>query len=178
MAKKRILSLAAVALVLIAGGCGGSDSGATREDTGLPPQERTASPFKEGTGPLSKAEFIRKADRICSKADDTQDNQARAYREAHLKELNELSAVAAEEKLIRLFILPSAVEQIKAIKALGAPKGERKEVKKIMVGLEVAVKKARKNPFAIEDENPSKNPFRVVDDLARAYGFLYCRNVG
>lgn len=163
---KRILVIPVLALAtaLLGLGCGGSD-------------DTTGTAASADQAPLSKAEFIKKADAICAKADITHELEAREYRERHEKELNKLAPIPAEEKLIRLIMLPSIRKQIAEVKALGAPKGEEQKVGKIIAGLEEAARKAEKDPYAIEGEVPTENPFRGVDIEARDYGFEECRNV-
>lgn len=167
---RKILSVAVLALVaaLIALGCGGSDGGGT---------ESSESQAKEQAGPLTKAVFIKRADAICRRADDVSYNKAKAYRDKHQKELNELSAVGEEEKMIRLFIFPAVEEELKAIVVLGAPQGEAKKVDKLIAAFEAGLKKARKNPYAIEGLVPTQNPFHKAANAAYAYGFVDCAEI-
>lgn len=155
------LTFAAVGLIaaFLIAGCGGSGGTTTSQ-----------------TPPLSKAAFIKAADAICEKADTVKYNQASAYRAKHEAELGRLSPVAAEEKLIRLFGLPAIKRQIEEVRALGAPEGEEKKVEGILNGLEKALDEAKKDPYAIEGEYESTNPFHRIDKAARNYGFSVCNN--
>lgn len=151
-----------LAVSLLALGCGGG--------------EDAASSKAAETRSLTKAEFLKKGDEICRKADITQDNEALAYRKKHAKELAKLAPIPAEEQLIVAIILPSIRQQTTDIEALGAPKGEEKKVKSFFVGIEAGLKKAEKNPYHVEWEYPSQNPFLRVDEALANYGFVYCSN--
>jgi hypothetical protein len=128
------------------------------------------------TGPLTKAEFIKRGDEICRKADTTQFNEASRYREKHGKELGKLPPIPAEEKVIVAIILPSIRRQMKELEALGTPKGEEKMVKSFFAGIEAGLKRAAKHPYHVEWEYPSQNPFLAVDEALANYGFAYCSN--
>ena|ERR1051325_1385826 len=152
---------AAVALFLA--GCGGGQS--------------SSSATAAQTGPLTKAEFIKKADEVCRKADVTQTNEGRRYRRVHAKELAKLAPIPREEKLIVAIILPSIRQQMRAMGALDAPKGEKEKIQSFVAGIEAGLKKAKKHPYSVEPEVPSQNPFLSVNEAMIRYGFAYCSDM-
>lgn len=165
---KSILAILALAAVVALGGCGGSDSGSSSQSDDVA--------LAGSTGPPTKAEFIKRAEEICRKADRREYFQASAYREKHEKELNKLSPVAAEEKLIRHIVLPSVTRQAEEIEALGAPKGDERKVAAIIAAIEAGVRKAEKDPYSIEFEGPGEYPFTEVAYLTGKYGLGECAN--
>jgi hypothetical protein len=167
---KVALGLALLAMMFVLG-CGEGDGSSGQE-------QGDATNVASSTGPPSKEEFIRQAEQICKKADDRVYVQADVYRETHAKELNELGPIPAEEKLLRMLRLPAIRKQIKGIEALGIPKGEEKAVKALFAAMAVGLKKAEKEPYELEGENPSNYPFERYSELAREFGFSECRNLG
>lgn len=170
---KSILTLpvVAVAVVLLVPGCGGSDESGSDGSTGT---TNVSNPDRQ----LTKEEFIKRADEICQQADVDVYKEARAYRERHeKKEREKLGPIPFEEKLLRLFVLPSIRKEIRGMEALGIPEGEEKAVKAIFAAAALGMKKAEKDPYAIEGENPSKYPFDRYSELVREYGFSECSNL-
>jgi hypothetical protein len=163
MAKLVPISLIAVlSTALLTAGCGGSSNASD------------ASAASEA--PLTKAEFIKQGDAICEKAHQKIYDEAKKYREVHAKELEKLGGVAAEEKLIRLVMLPAVLEEAKGMEALGAPKGDDKQIESFVAAIERGVEKAKKNPMAAESEfGYGQNPFHNIDIQLREYGFEVCR---
>lgn len=162
-----IFPVAALVAALFVSGCGG-DSG----DSG----SAAGSTAAASTGPLTKAEFIKQADRICKKADDRVYYGASAYRETHAKELNKLEPIPREEKMIRVFVLPSIERQIAEIESLEAPKGDEQKIEAILAELKAGLKYGEKKPYSVSYEEPSEYPFAKLSELAREYGFNECSN--
>lgn len=163
----RILSaLVTLSVALFALGCGGGgeSSGTTA----------SAAPDR----PLSKREFIKRAEQICRAADERQYKEAVAYRERHEEELSKLEPIPAEERLIRLIVFPSIGRQVREIEALEVPAGEEKRVKALFTAMAAGMKKAENDPYAIEGEVLSEYPFDRYTELATKYGFNECRNLG
>jgi hypothetical protein len=161
------LALAAAAFVA---GCGSSDDTTTSTST-----SSTASASVDA--PRNKAEYIKQADAICEKSKETRYEEARAYRSEHLKELNAMEPIPAEEKILRAIVLPAILKEAKELRAIEVPRGEEKKIEEILSEMEAGANAAKKNPYAIELEVPTENPLRKVDLLIRAYGFDGCRNV-
>jgi hypothetical protein len=162
MTRLKIIALpTAIALGFAIFGCGGSDE---------TPTAASASSAR----PLTKAAFIKRADAICAAADKQIDFRAPIYREAHEEELGKLSPIAAEEKMIRVFLFPSIKKQVKDLEALDPPKGDEAKIQEIIVGIKEGMKKAEKKPYILSQEVRGKYPYTKVSELARAYGFKDC----
>lgn len=116
---------------------------------------------------ISKAEFIKKADKICEKADETQGGEALAYQRAHGKD-------ATIEKMISVILLPSVLKEVKDIEALGVPSGDEQVISEFTDGNKAAVKEAEKEPGSV---STGEGPFAEVNKLASEYGFKNCENL-
>jgi hypothetical protein len=161
--------VAPLALLLLIAGCGGGSDATTASNA----SQTTAS--SESGEPLTRAEFIKQGDAICQKADDATYLEARRYSEAHAKELSKFEPIPREEKLIRLFVLPNVVKEARGLEALPAPKKDSEQIESFIEGIEVALKKAKKNPYAVEGEvGYGENPFHDIDIRFREYGFQVC----
>lgn len=128
-----------------------------------------------GDATLSRAEFIKRADAICERADKTQAGEAAAYAKAHINAIQGLSRKAAVEKLVGAILGPSVLKEANEIETLGAPDGDEGKIKAFIAAIEEGVKKAEKNPGTVEDL--SGGPFNHADNLASEYGFQKCNEV-
>jgi hypothetical protein len=164
--KLTLLSLVLFGALFIIAGCGGDSDSSSQE----------SSAAAAVTKPLTKAAFIKRGDEICAKADEDVYNRASAYRETHEKQLGKLSPIASEEKMIRIFVLPSIAKQIEGLEALGPPKKDEKEIEKIINSMKAGLKKGEKKPYSVSYEVPSEYPFNELSELASAYGFSECTN--
>src|SRR5262245_24661498 len=97
-----ISALALVALALFVVGCGGSD-----DDDGSSSSGGDTSLAKSEESPPTKAEFIKEAEAICDKSNDTRFNEAVKYRKEFEKELEAMEPIPREEKIISAVVLPS-----------------------------------------------------------------------
>ncbi len=172
-ASKRIAAGLVLLAALLLAGCGVSGGG-DGDGAEASPQTNASST----QGPLTKEEFVKRADEICKRADDQTFDEAVLYRETHAKQLNRLEPIPAEITIIRAIVFPSIRKQIKEIKALGIPKGEEREVRALYAAMALGMRKAEKAPYEIEGENPSKYPFDRYSELSREYGFGECSNLG
>lgn len=127
-------------------------------------------------GPLTKAAFIKRGDAICEEIDKIIDTKAQRYRKKRAKTLNRLSPTAAEEKLVRVIVLPSIAREVDEIEALGIPRADEKKVKAIFDQVGTAIEEAREKPLAVEGEYGwEENPFTPLEEQLREYGFEPCR---
>lgn len=129
------------------------------------------------TTSLSKEQFIKRAEKICGKAETKQRRAGPFYAEVHQREFEKLSPVGTEEEVIRAVIFPSIREQAKEIQAIGTPEGEERKVNQLFKALDSGLEKAEEDPYSIELSGTAY-PFREYALLSRAYGFRECRNLG
>ena len=152
------LHISAVAILAviatIGGGCGGSDGGSST-----------------ATASISKADFIKKADAICSKA--AKQTQAEF---AEFAKKNQLAATkeptpAQYAELGKTILIPALKRQVSEIQALGAPSGDEQRIADFLTAVEQAIKKAEAEPQA------ARSPEKLLvdaDKLIATYGFEVC----
>lgn len=145
--KSSKISLAAAALALFVAGCGGGDS----------------------TSSLTKAQFIKRADAICTKANN---DQLVAVQKAAKSTPKSEQNQAGKEKIIVTAGLPPIAKEAEELAELGIPDGDEKEVEAIIAGIEFALKKGEENPVLVLEGAAS--PFIPVNKLAAAYGLESC----
>ena len=148
MPRPRVVQLlvAILACALVAAGCGSSKKTPT------------------------KAEFVRKGDLICAKA-----NKAI---EAKGRTLFGTSKQRPPEAKMRQFakdvLLPSVQSQHDQIKDLGSPKGDEDKVKAILDAVQEGIDKGKKDPSVLLRQDSQGGPFAKADVLARDYGLKVC----
>jgi hypothetical protein len=156
---KRAIALLAAAVVLasIAAGCGGSEDGTT--DTSTAPA-------------LTKAEFIKQANGICGRTNKQFEDEFERFAEKETtSQSQELSNAQFREAAETLFI-PIVGQQLKEVRALGAPQGDEQQVDKILSSAEKALQEARQDPTILFVEGDG--PFAEANKLAGAYGLDKC----
>ncbi len=154
--KGRLIGILALGAALFAmavvSGCGGSDDASADAE------------------PLTKAQFIRKADAICTKADKA---QMTAFLKFQTEKGDTLETKEGREELILTAGVPSTKQAIEEIKELGVPAGDEELLGRYFEELEKALKEAEENPLAIA-ENARISPFDAPDAVAAKYGFVAC----
>jgi hypothetical protein len=137
----------------MAAGCGGSANGE-----------------EAGAAPMTKAEFIKKADAICEETDKAQEAAQRTF-EKKFPEAD--SSPRWEEKFVQVVGLPPIQSAAEEIGDLPVPSGDEEKVGAIVDGLEEAVDEARAEPGSMLGKG-SVGPFTDVFKLAQDYGFKAC----
>lgn len=142
-----------VALAALIAGCGGSD-----DDT------------------VTKAEFIKKADAICKKTDQTQLGEFQAYTQRRLARLNRMSFKEREEELTSAVYVPSIQKEIKELEALDVPPGDEQKVEAVFTQMKASLKEFAKDPTGYLEGGPS-DPFNKAFRAARDYGLNFCKEI-
>jgi hypothetical protein len=124
----------------------------------------------DSTSSLTKAEFIKQADAICTAGNKSDEAEFEAYAKENGLENKEPSD-AQKEELVTDVVLPSISKQGEEISALGAPSGEEDQVNAIVDGIEGAVEEAEGDPSVVLS---GPGPFKEVDKLAKDYGLTVC----
>ena len=124
--------------------------------------EDSSSPEPEAE-PLSKAEFVEQADKIC--ADGNQEIRT-AAEEFPAQPSDEEVTQFAEEVLV-----PNIQQQHDDIAALGAPEGDEDAVQAILDALQEGIDVVEQDPATLLS---SDDPFGEASDLAEAYGLVEC----
>ena len=153
---KAFLLTAGLAALLLAGGCGSSDS-----------KEVTVQ-----AGSLSKAEFIEKANTICKAARSEFVSKYESFFQAHK---SELGSKGQEEKLLsellETLLAPNVEGQIERISELGAPKDYAPEAAAFLNALQTRLEEAHDDPTGL---TATPFPFKKAENVAAKAGLKGC----
>jgi len=146
---KGLIALAAGALlVVLVAGCGSSDDSSS----------------------LTKAEFIKQADQICTKGEKSIEGGAEKFAEEN-KVDTEKPTKGQQEEVIKQVVAPEIRKQAEEIDSLGAPKGEESEVEAIVTAVEEGADELESKPALLIE---GKNPLEAGSKLAKEYGLKVC----
>lgn len=117
--------------------------------------------------PLSKVEFLRDADRICfsseARIEAAADDLVTARRDPDPAEV---------ERIAISLVVPALETEVRAIRALGAPDGDEREVEAILAATEQGIAAIEDDPRGLLDGIPA--PLRRARQLAERYGSQQC----
>ena len=154
MSKRLIAMLVSVmAIAIVAAGCGSSSSDST-----------------ETTAALSKAEFIKQGDAICTKGNQAIETEANEFAEENNVD-TEKPTDAQQEEVITEVVAPAVRKQGEEISELGAPSGDEAEVEAIVAAVEGGADELEEDPKLLIE---GKNPLAKGSKLADSYGFKVC----
>jgi maltose-binding protein MalE len=160
LSKRPITMLAGVvAIAIVAAGCGSSS-----DDTS------GSSDTTETTAALSKAEFIKQGDAICTKGNKSIETEANEFAEEN-KVNTKKPTKAQKEEVITEVVAPSVRKQGEEIAELGAPSGDEAEVEAIVAAVEGGAEELEEDPNLLIE---GKNPLAKGSKLADSYGFKVC----
>jgi hypothetical protein len=142
---------AAMAVALVATGCGGGDSATS-------------------TASVSKAAFIKKLDAVCQKGTERMQRAILVFLKEH-KDVQRPNK-AQSEKLVGTAIVPSVKTELKELKALAEPEGDEERVNAIISALEEGLETAEDNPEAVVGSSDAV--FGIFGRLAGEYGAEAC----
>jgi hypothetical protein len=117
--------------------------------------------------PLTKVEFLRRTDEIC--------HSTEARIEAAADDLvtsRRDPAPAEVERIALSLVVPALETEVTAIRALGPPPGDEREVEAILEATEQGIAAIEADPRGLLDGVPA--PLRRAQDLAAAYGSQQC----
>ncbi len=143
-----MLFAAVVAVALVVVGCGSSDS----------------------APPITKAEFIKKADAACKKGEEQIQADFAVYVKEH--ENGKTPTKDRYAELVETILVPNATQEVEDIDALGAPNGDEEQVDAMLTAFEEAVQIAEDEPQAVIKD--SEKVFSKSSKLAKAYGLKVC----
>jgi hypothetical protein len=117
--------------------------------------------------PIAKVEFLAEADRICASTN------ARIEAAADgLVATGDQPPPAEVRRIIRSVVVPALEVEVRAIRALGAPAGDEREVAAILAATEEGIVQIEADPVGVLDGPPPA--LRRAGRLARAYGSREC----
>lgn len=152
---RRILLVLLVlgAAAISAAGCGEDDSTA------------------ETTAAISKAEFVKRANAICAKANEELAKTSEEFaKEQNLSEKN--SPTEAQVDQLSKLALPTIARQVEELRALDAPAADQGKIDAILSAAEEAVEKGEQDPAAIYGADGGA--FAKANRLATDYGLDQC----
>ncbi len=126
----------------------------------------------DSKGP-SKADYLAKAKEVCqrgSAALTAASNEAIAKVPPGQK----LSGPAVEE-FVRTTVVPTIRNQVKELRAIEAPKGEKAHVEEIYSALDKGIDELEQTPSKLTD---GSNVFAAADTVAQKYGITVCATTG
>jgi hypothetical protein len=140
--KARLAVVACVALALLAAGCGGD--------------KKT----------LSKDEFVQRSGEICTKANTKLEAAGREFFKSG-SGAQPTEAEFVDEKVVPIL----QKDLLDPIEALGAPKGDEKQIDAVLAAGRDGLNRLQKNPESIKaPPGSAKDPLRRFGQLAKAYG--------
>jgi hypothetical protein len=156
VARRIAPGLVIAALALAASGCGDDD------DSGSATTTTTA---------LTKAEFIREANRICKKQDDKIE---RASQQFFADAPNDQEPPPSEvAQFGEKTVFPAIQDEIDRVEALGAPAGDEDEVKQMLDAAKSGLADLEAHPDQLE-KGGAASSFEEYQKLASAYGLDQC----
>lgn len=178
-----ILLLAALAAGAIFAGCGGSDDseGAANGSNGAGAASGSAeaangstsgSPEPVAASQLSKQQYVKQANAICTRSREKRFEELDAFREE-----NPIEGENGQDEYLAAVLpeiyAPSMSSMLSELRDLGAPKGDEKQVEAIIVAFEDWVDTAED----LEGDEPPSDFFNEVNratTLAGTYGLTQC----
>lgn len=146
-----VMLIAVLAIAAVASGCGGGGDASTAS--------------------ISKAEFIKKADAICTEGGErTQSNFAAFAKENKIPEGKELTTAQWEAAGTKV-IVPALEQQAEEVRQLGIPAGDEAQIEAFLDGVDKAVEEIEENPKL------AKSAPKLLTDAHQAikgYGFKVC----
>lgn len=120
--------------------------------------------------PLTKAEFIKRADQICEQTDELQRDALKAFLAG---QRGNKPAKALQEQIVVIVGLPPIRGEVQKLDALRPPEGDEEQVEAIVDGVEEAIAEGEEDPSTMVDPN-SLGPFAKAGRLATEYGLKAC----
>jgi hypothetical protein len=137
-------------LVLSAGGCGGTD---------------------DAEAQLSKAAYIKRANRICEETKEKTQQGFVAYaRQNQVSGSGSTLSTQATDFVIKVFT-PTYEQQLNQLEALNAPSADQEKTTKILAAMRSALKASQQKPLQFIRGAPF---FEEASTLATAYGMTGC----
>ena len=145
-----LIAVATAALLFAGCGSGSNDSGSGK--------------------PISKEEFIAKADAVCKKG--TERLQKAIF--SALKNPQSLTKVSEAEqiRIVTTAMVPNVSQEVKELRALGIPDGDEEKVDAMIMALEEGVETAEQDPRAVTKSSDAV--FGISSRIAAEYGLKAC----
>lgn len=155
-----VAAIVTMAMAAAIAGCGGDDGGGG--------QTAAADDQAADASPITKAEFVRKANKICEGLTD------RLVAEASPAELREAEE-ESDAEAVQNRLVPAIEGQIDELRALGTPEGDEEQLSTFYETVEEVMQSAKANPQRFLSELGNfERPYGEVERLGKAYGIQVC----
>jgi hypothetical protein len=150
----RSLAVALAVFSLLLVGCGGGGDGA------------------EGTGTITKAQFLKKGNAICAKGTKEFGKGDVAFWKQHGGPRSNASQALTNELQLTV-ALPMRKRELREIRALGLPKGDEPYVEKMLAAWEEGIQTGEEEPARLDSGGP-KYAFYKSYSMGNDYGLEKC----
>ena len=152
MSKFIAVLAAAAAILVIAAGCGGgSDS--------------------SDSSSVTKAQFVKEADAICTKGDKQNEKEFEEFAEEHNLSEGKEPSKEVQEEAVQDLVVPGVRQQIEEIDDLAVPSGDEAKIEEVVTSVEEGLDELEEDPTLLFK---GKNPLGKGSKLAREYGMVKC----
>jgi hypothetical protein len=167
LSTRGFLLVTGVVVALLMAGCGGSGSG---------------SEVSVETGPLTKAQFVEQADRLCEKSKAQLQRKFGALLKSSVALAKSTGAKPSAESLqtlhsdaVTTILIPTYGQMIDQISSLGAPSDDQEQVTAFLDAMQQALDEAEEHPSKPFNNVKFFDPFTK---LAGSYGLTACSLIG
>lgn len=168
------IAVALTAAIALASGCGGgsdtTETASQAESSSSSSQTQATKVVLKPQAPLTKEQFIQRADANCAKSYEERGNALFKYtrRAASLSE-------SEKEQVVSKVVIPSFRRDLEALEAFAkhsAPKGDEAKLEALLEAYAAELAEAEENPALVLASAPEQ--FAETTKLAREYGFQSC----
>ena len=125
-----------------------------------------------GEDSLTKAEFIKQSDAICSKNEEQKSEKFEAFVVKNKLGPENPITIAQQQKLVTTIMVPPIRKMTEEIGDLPSPEGQEEDADAIVAAAEEVVERLEDNPLPLV--TPKSRPFADVVPLAKKFGFKRC----
>ncbi len=151
MSKGLIAAVCGLSIAVIVAGCGGDQQAAT--------------------APIAKARFIKQADAACSRGNEHFQTLYENYVTETELELAKKRTAAQWAEIVAKVLAPAVEQEVAEVRALGAPRGDGKQVDAILSAVEEGLEEVEEDPGVAAN---TEDQFRRSYKLATEYGLKIC----
>jgi hypothetical protein len=125
-----------------------------------------------GGASLSRAEYIKQADRVCFKDRRVRLGEAAAYSKSHEKKLSQLTSLEASGAMVDAVLIPGMRKQIKEFEAIEVPAGDSGKIHAYTAAVHRGLAETEEEPGSYKAS--LGNTFNEANKLGHEYGFRDC----
>lgn len=133
----------------------------------------SASGCGGGSKGISKTDYLARAKTVCDQGNKVL-TAASNYVVSKLAPGQKLSEAEIDD-FVRKTVIPTIRDQVKQLRAIPPPKGEKAHVEEIYKALDKGLDDLQQNPKKLSD---GSNVFGDADTLAKKYGITVCATTG